>query len=95
MLVRFAGEPYDEVGAERHAGDPGPDAADQGAGVALGHRPGHGAQLVLRDVLERHIYVRNDTGGARPRLDQPVAPEPRVGVLHADPTETRDSVEGL
>ena len=95
VFVRFAGEPYDEVGAERHAGHAGPDALHQRARVALGHGPRHRPELVLRDVLERHVHVGHQAPGAGPCLDQPIAPQPRVRVLHSNPADALDGVEGL
>src|SRR5919106_2506224 len=82
--VGLAREAHERGGADRHAGDRGPELGDDVAHAPRGHRPPHRFQDSVVGVLDRQVEIRHDTR-AGPGLDQPVVHVSRVQVHRADP----------
>ncbi len=92
VLLRLAGETYDERSTNAEAGDARAHAAQQVADVIAGGHALHGGQHPIGNVLERDIDVFRDLVALGDRFDQLVRPMGGVGVEQAHPEIAFDLV---
>ncbi len=95
MPFRFTWEAGDKGRANNQAIDPRSQTVDQFARLIRGHTPGHAAQHVTVDVLQRHIDIWQYVRRVGDYIQQAVIDIHRVEVHQANPVEPFDLTERL
>lgn len=91
--VGFTGEPSDEGGADRKAGNAGAHAIEEIADILTIGLAVHLLEHVVGDVLQWDVHVAGHFGALGNCLDEFVGPMRRVGVEEADPEVAFDGIE--
>ena len=85
IIFRLAREADDESGAQRNAGNTGPDFGDEIFDVFLRSFATHPFEHVLMNVLQGNIDIARDFGALGDGLDQFVRPMRRMSIEQPNP----------
>ncbi len=89
LLFGFGGEAGDEGGAERDAGDPFAELAEEGFDLIARHLAAHGVEDLIVDMLQRHVDVFHDVAAIGERFDHVIGEATRVSIHQPQPRPGR------
>ena len=95
MGLILSRESHEDRGAKTQVGQRSPQPADQIANLCGSHRPIHGPQDLIVNVLEGKIQIGTDLRLVSPEGNEPLGHVGRVHVEHSDPFEPFDPAKPL